>query len=285
MLVSPPRFPDFHSAIELLKETLRDHGRAIHTEKWQGLDIRKKPEAAMIEVYNTAFAVLIYTRDLNSHRQSIQPNLPWADAHFELERVSRDPVNPGTTWKDWPWANRADAFRTEAEAFNHSYAERYWPKFAGMTEGGRLNAPMVEGIDRVIPHSGIRYNYGDLQDVVNLLAKQPLTRQAYLPVFFPEDTGAVHGGRIPCSIGYHFLCRDGKLHITYQLRSCDFVRHFRDDIYLTVRLLLWVLDELAKKDSRWGHIIPGDFVMVIGSLHLFQNDFYTMFPNLRPGNR
>jgi hypothetical protein len=67
--------------------------------------------------------------------------------------------------------------------------ERYWPKYINWAQDEEPQDAMF----------GIRYNYGDLNDVVDLLARSPATRQAVLPVWFPEDTGAVHGERVPCS--------------------------------------------------------------------------------------
>jgi len=112
--------------------------------------------------------------------------------------------------------------------------------------------------------------------VVKLLVSDPYTRQAYLPVWFPEDTG---GGskRAPCTIGYHFLMRDGRLDVNYHIRSCDYVRHFRDDLYLTARLLLWVIDRCRTMDERWMDVLPGKFLMQIGSLHVFRNDYQMLF--------
>ncbi len=262
-------YPNFATAIEHLRGRMVHESFEVHTEKWQGLAVQSKPEAKMREILFPSFQVPILTEELDKLAADIKPNLPWADRHFEEERVSGMPINPGETWRIWPWGHSADKFRTEGEQYNHSYAERYWPKYAGLTPGGKL-----EDTDRLQKQSGIRYDYGDLEDVVNLLAEQPLTRQAYLPVFFPEDTGAVHGGRIPCTIGYHFMMRGGHLHITYQLRSCDFFRHMRDDIYLTVRLLLWVLDRLRERDLKtWNSAKPGMYIMHVSSLHVFINDW------------
>lgn len=131
---------------------------------------------------------------------------------------------------------------------------------------------------------GIRYRYGDLNDVVSLLAKEPYTRQAYLPVFFPEDTGAHHGERVPCTLGYHFLLREGKLHINYFIRSCDYLRHFRDDVYLAGRLCQWIVHQLIVKEAwtgateqaLWGNVTPGTLTMFISSLHVFEGDLPKM---------
>jgi thymidylate synthase len=105
----------------------------------------------------------------------------------------------------------------------------------------------------------------------------PETRQAYLPVWFPEDTGVVHKERVPCTLGYHFIQRMGYLHCTYYIRSCDFVRHFRDDLYLSLRLQLWMLNQLQSirktENFDWQLVKPGMFVFHCVSMHCFENDY------------
>lgn len=242
------------------------------------------------------------SEDLLYHSSQIGPNLPWADDHFELDRVSGEPLNPGHTWAQWPWANKADSFRDEHGQFNHSYAERYWPKLAGLTDQGELSGTrydpdyvkyaadnyvvddkasvdIARGLSADETRKGIRYKYGDLNDVVDLLVRNPLTRNAYLPVWFPEDTGVVHGHRTPCTIGYLFRMRSDRLSIFYDIRSCDFVRHFQDDVYLSVRLLLWVLNQCRARDDKWRSVKPGMFTMHIGSLHIFANDWQKFLEN------
>lgn len=151
--------------------------------------------------------------------------------------------------------------RTENQKFSHTYMERYWPKKAWDAENRPPNGQ----------HFGIRYPYGDLADVIHQLHHNIYTRQAYLPVWFPEDTGAVHGGRVPCSIGYHFLYRNGKMDCTYHIRSCDIFRHFIDDVYLTVGLTDFVVEKL--NDLFGGSTIQlGNLYMNIGSLHCFNNE-------------
>lgn len=264
----------FKEAINETSNQLRDLSYRLRTEKWQGYDLDdSKPETLMHEILNTDFRVPLAREDLDYYRSDIEPNLPWADDHF-IERVSGKPLNPGETWKDWPWSNKADHSRIFDGQFSHTYMERYWPKMAG------IHPDDYE--DSVFVNRGTRFDYGDLKDVINLLANQPNTRQAYLPIWFPEDTGAVHGNRVPCTLGYFFIQRNGFLHIHYPIRSCDFYRHFRDDLYLTTRLLLWVLEELRQRDSgTWKNIKPGMFSMWIGSLHLFHNDYLKLYGEKR----
>lgn len=272
------QYPTFARAIRSLQHQFGQFAEPIHTERWQSIDISKQPAAKMYELINVAFVVPLDSRDYRDYVASIEPNLPWADRHFELERASGHPINPGWTWKEWPWGLSADKFRREGEQYSHSYAERYWPKHAGRfnAEGGVIPAA-VDDAGLPPPNRGVRYNYGDLQDVINLLRREPLTRQAYLPVWFPEDTGVVHGERVPCTIGYHWMMRNNKLHVFYPIRSCDFVRHFRDDLYLTIRLTLWILEQLERLDDRWASVMPGNFSFWAGSLHMFVNDYIKLF--------
>lgn len=259
------RYPDFSSAIGILRDRMRT-APVVHTERWQGLDISKKPEAATHELMNVFFTTPVLSGGLEELVRQVQPNLPWADEHF-AERVSGMPLNPPPSWKTWPWGHSASNFLDARGQFNHTYPERFWPKQANVKPGSITE-----------DHWGIRYRYGDLRDVVDLLQREPLTRQAFLPVWFPEDTGAAHGDRTPCTIGYHFMIRGSKIHCFYYIRSCEFVRHFRDDIYLAVRLQMWMRDQLYRRDpEKFDSLALGDFAMHIGSLHMFRNDFIAEF--------
>lgn len=250
-----------------LDELMKHQSERIHTEKWQGYDISKRPEAEMHEVVDTYIKTLgMNGEDVNEYRNILEPNLPWADDHF-IERVSGEPLNPGETWKTWPWALKADQSRIFHGKFSHTYMERYWPRRAGSN-------PTVEMDGENFGH---RFRYGDLYDVVSLLEREPLTRQAYLPIFFPEDTGAVHGNRVPCTLGYHWIVRDNKINTFYPIRSCDYFRHFRDDVYMTTRLTLWLLQQLRSRNPYWNSVTMGSYSMWIGSLHLFRNDYIKLF--------
>lgn len=290
----PTNYSNFTEVLQHMKALLQHNSHVVHPDHWQGLDISKRPEMATHELSHVSFQVdvarvmgtgLTRTRPaLQVLADDIKPNLPWADNHFN-ERVCGAPINPGAEWANWPGAKSAATFLDELGKFNHNYMERYWPKLAGIPRAG---PPIKTAVDwqnwmtdqdpkgKLLGHHGITYEYGDLDDVVQMLAADPYTRQAYLPVWFPEDTG---GGnkRAPCTIGYHFLMRDDKLDITYQIRSCDFTRHLRDDIYLTVRLALWVMYQCREIDKRWEDVTLGKFTMHISSLHIFRNDYISLF--------
>lgn len=271
------------SAIEDLYDLFQYDSLPVVPTRWQGVDVSKQPAAEMREMLHVNLeADLRGIEDLQYYQNTIQPNLPWADNHFE-ERVCGYPINPGIEWANWPWGVNAEKSLGPTGLFNHNYMERYWPRFAGQARGNdpetyarnlrlHYHAP-------VPPRHGIRHEYGDLAGLVRDLAAEPDTRQAYLPVWFPEDTGDAHKGRKPCTLGYHFIMRRNKLDVVYYLRSCDFAHHFRDDVYLTLRLLHWVLTECRRINPEvWKNVQMGKFVMQITSLHMFINDFRKEYP-------
>ena len=263
---------NFEIIVDCLK-FLMEEAPKVKTEKWQGVQANTDTR----EMRNVCFeADLCDNENLDYHRDVIQPNLPWADDHF-LERVGGEPLNPGVQWAKWPWGSAANKFRT-AEKFNHTYMERIWPKYARRTADGKL-FPKGEDIRKYPsvdprPRFGIGHHYGDLQDLVELLAKEPYTRQAVIPLFHPEDTGISDGGRKMCSLLYQVTVRDRRAHIYYPLRSCDLRRHFRDDAYLAVRMLIWIIQQCRKiNPDTWKAIVPGSLAMHMTSLHIFENDY------------
>jgi hypothetical protein len=197
---------------------------------------------------------------------------PWSEAHFQ-ERVGGQPLNPGESYKIWPYANfnKNTEFRKD-EKFDHSYMERFWPKFAGYAQFDGLGLKNCNEL-RESDNLGIRFKYGDYNDVIQQLTRNTLTRQAYLPIFFPEDTGAKNNIRVPCTLGYLFEIWDGKLDMTYYIRSCDVFRHFRNDIYLAGRLIQHTTNILLLNGID---IKPGELNMKINNLHAFENDIYAL---------
>lgn len=249
-------YPTFTVARQALVNLFENTSYVVHTHNWQGISVVDKPEMAMHEVLNVDFQVPLRPEPREYWQSDIKPNLPFADVHFE-ERVGGKGTNPGEAWKIWPWGNNASKFlEVRGKRFTHTYQERFWPNDLE-DEGGSPE--------------GIRYRYADLTDLVTHLVMDPLSRQAYLPIWFPED--GVCPGRKPCTLGYHFIMRHNYLHVTYLIRSCDFYRHFNDDCYLTVRLLLWLLEQLCERDPEWNRVRPGLFSFHCVSLHMFLNDF------------
>lgn len=271
----------FSSCIFDVEKLMRDGGEVVQTEKWQGTRLEKQPGSEMVELINVSMCCPMPSSNPKFYHSTIKPNLPWADDHFE-ERVCGYPINPGVEWKNWPWSNKARESLDSGGMFNHNYMERYWP-----SDGVRQEP--TETVEEFLAEDkkwslsdtaqmGLRHQYGDLEDLCELLAYESTTRQAYMPIWFPEDTGTTHFGRKPCTLGYHFIVRKQRLHLVYYIRSCDMYRHFKDDIYLTLRLGIYIIGRCRKLNPKtWNHIYPGDFTMHITSLHMFVNDYIHKF--------
>jgi hypothetical protein len=262
--------------------TLYPHHALIERKagQWQGVKDYEEQNMFILRDVNYTLKVPDSTEALIG---LIQPDKEWCDLHFR-ERVGGIPLNPGESYKIWPYANfsEGDSFLKEGMKFDHSYMERFWPKKAGNAQFDGLG---LKGVDtfRDSTNVGIRFEYGDYNDVITQLSENPLTRQAYLPIFFPEDTGAINNIRVPCTLGYLFEIFDGKLDITYYIRSCDVYRHLRNDVYLAAKLLIHtkniLLDNENLKDLECGKLN-----MKIANLHLFKNDIYPLIKREKKTN-
>jgi hypothetical protein len=256
----------------------------VHTGEWQAMDTKASKAHATHELEDVTIFIDPLPRGMDDVVPAIDHS--WADAHF-LERVSGEPMNPAPSHLDWPYAVRGNADHTTGahRKFDHTYPERFWPKHAGIAcrtpEECMGTCSGYHGQNK-----GIRFVYGDLNDLVDLLVHKPLTRQAYLPIWFPEDTGAglaSYGDgqtvRVPCTLGYHFMIRDGRLSCRYYLRSCDIYRHFSNDVYFAAMLTRWVAQEVNRRSAEANGLDMvtrpvqlGRLVMHVTSLHAFVGD-------------
>lgn len=260
----------FEMVHEYIAQLLATFGRRIEgSTHWQGQQIEGKPEMVPVELENVIFEIYM-PETITGAQAQIHPNLPWAEKHF-AERVGGLPLNPPPSAAEWPFAQAGHTQHTNHWGqFSHTYPERFWPKHAGHPTSGHCDAKSCEAG----PQAGVRYQYGDLGDVINLLAGQPDTRQAFLPIWFPEDTGSVKGQRVPCTLGYHFMIREGQLNITYLIRAVDFVRHFQDDVYMAIRLGQWVRSQLWER--QMGGLKMGTLTMHTMSMHCFAGDMHAL---------
>ena len=228
-------------SIKNLRIKLLKFGKVIKTAKWQGKD---NPPEFLELLHVSTFVPMSQT--IEEMIKEADPMLPWANIHFE-ERVGGLPLNPPPSHRLWLRGNEE---YMSGDKFSHSYPERFWSKNL---------------------HSGIRFPIGDLETLIHLLKDQPDTRQAYLPIYFPEDiSAALIGERIPCTLGFHFIVRDGRLDLFYPMRSCDVIRHMHNDLYMANRLALYVKEQ-ANLEVKLGNIH-----FVATSLHCFTNDRYAI---------
>lgn len=223
------------------------NNKKVVSNKWQAQDVNQE----MLELTN-----IFLTMDMVSNPTDLGLqtgcDLPWSEDHFQ-ERIANDPEarNPGREWKNWPYYQHGkddNRFRGDG-FFSHTYQERFYPE-AGCG----------------------RFPNGTLADVIFRLITDKTSRQAYLAIWHPEDQSN-HNQRVPCTLGYWFKVNDGKLDMTYLIRSCDARRHFRNDVYMAQRLAKYVADKLG--------IEIGILTMWIGSFHCFSSDAYSLEQKLK----
>lgn len=102
----------------------------------------------------------------------------------------------------------------------------------------------------------------DQLDIVRRqLLEDPDSRRAVVQLFDPASDHA--GSRdVPCTLGYRFFIRDGRLHMHTTMRSNDLWLGFPYDIFTAT-----VLQELL---AGWLGVSLGDYRHSVDSLHLYE---------------
>lgn len=219
----------FDNSIQMLDEVKRDiikFGRIVKPKSQQDKLIQNNRDYETWEIEKYSFGVLDTTDIFEVVKDG-----NWATKEFD-ERVNMfEPwINPGKAWE---------------------LRKEYWQDYI---HNGKLCYSYNE---RMGPY---------LYDLINLLKDDPDTRQAIL-VLFRQDIDTDHTlgmGRIPCSISYHFMIREGKLDIIYYMRSCDFMEHFRNDYALACMFKDWMAVQVE--------VPAGTTYMDMDSLHIYRKD-------------
>lgn len=227
-------------AIEEIKRDLAEMGILVKPASMQDKIIKGDPNYETQELQNYCYTIL------NANSRDIpNPSQPWADAEFE-ERIHNpwgkgdipNFINPGEAWKLRPevWTE----FIQDDGTMAYTYNERLWQ-----------NDQITRVIDR--------------------LKEDPDSRQLWISLWNPNIDPSHLGGisRVPCSLGYNIQIREGKLNLHYVMRSCDFATHFRNDIYLAIKLMEYLSEKTGYPS--------GDFTHTIFSLHVYRKDIANVF--------
>lgn len=225
-----------NEAFEEIKRDLAEMGIWVHPKTMQDKNVEGNADYETTELQNYCYTILdAKSKDI--------PNVcqPWADAEFE-ERIT-DPktvggfINPGEAWK---------------------LRENVWGEFF---HNGKFGYSYNELI----------WNNDQFNKVINRLKEDPDSRQLWISLWDPERDPDLLGGisRVPCSLGYGFQVREGKLNMHYVMRSCDFSTHFANDVYLAIKLLEYVA-------KLTGYEV-GSFTHTIFSLHIYRKDLKNVF--------
>lgn len=226
-------YMNWNEAYEEIKRDLAEMGINVYPKTMQDKYVEGNEDYATKELQNYCYTILnAKSEDVKS--SSIQP---WADEEFKERINPYGNVNPGTAYKlrEEIW----NEYMHDGK-FAYSYNERFFRN---------------RQLDKIIAR---------LQDDHD-------SRQLWLSVWdLNEDVDKLGGiSRVPCSLGYNFQFREGKLNIHYVMRSCDFNTHFPNDVYLAIKLLEYVAERCNMK--------VGNFTHTMFSLHVYKKDVNSVF--------
>lgn len=162
-----------------------------------------------------------------------EDELEWAEKEF-IERINLKKANPGEAFK----------------------LRKVWEEFV---------------------HDGkFSYTYGErignqAQKVIDVLKDKPSSRNAIVSMWDPTIDSIKMGGkeRVPCTMYYQFLIRNGRLNLIYNIRSNDLMTHWCWDVYLALKLQEYIAKEVG--------VPMGWFIQQVGSLHAYQKDLKGIF--------
>lgn len=99
-----------------------------------------------------------------------------------------------------------------------------------------------------------------LDQVRRLLGRDPDSRQGVIQLFDPERDTRGHRD-VPCTLGYRFFLRSGRLHMHTTMRSQDLWLGFPYDVFVAT-----LLQELM---AGWLGVELGEYHHYVDSLHLY----------------
>lgn len=220
---------------EEIKRDLAEMGLWVHPKTMQDKNIEGNPNYETIELQNYCYTILdAKSKDIPNVSQ------PWADAEFK-ERITK-PI-------DGQFINPGEAYKLREDVWNE------------FLHDGKLGYTYNE----------LLWNNNQFEKIVDRLREDPDSRQLWISLWDPNRDADLLGGisRVPCSLGYCFQVREGKLNMHYVMRSCDFSTHFANDVYLAIKLLEYVAELTGYE--------VGSFTHTIFSLHVYRKDIKGVF--------
>ena len=109
--------------------------------------------------------------------------------------------------------------------------------------------------------------------IINELETDPESRRAVISIY-NNSHKASNKLDHPCSMYVQFLVRDYKLHMIWNMRSCDFIFGLCNDMFCAAMILQLMTNELRESDLNVG---CGTVSFNIGSLHCYERHWKMMF--------
>lgn len=252
------------SAVQEVERDLWEMGLNVHPQTFQDRNIADDPDYLTKEVRHYGFHLQGWKHNELEERGVLDyvygDELAGESAQLYIaqefgDRVSGIPSNPGGAFK-----YRTDVWNEFLHdgKFSYTYSERMAPQILKIVDELRQRPETRQAIINI--HSNIAPS--------NELATGFPASGGMLQVHkvgISADLKNMGGkARIPCSLHYQLMIREGKVDLSYCMRSCDFLTHFPVDIMLALRLQSQV--------AAWLDKGVGMFTYYTGSLHSYAKD-------------
>lgn len=251
-------YMDFKECREEIKRDLAEMGHTVKPKSYQNKIVEGNPDFETKELRNYVYTIIepsiVEVRDFTTQ--------PWADAEAE-ERFCGERLNPGEAYelREELWTE----FMNEEGKQDYTYPERFNPITTNLNS---FQDGKIATVDL--------YQMDQLNEIASELAENPDSRQCYLSIWEPGDLQYIGGDkRVPCTLGYQFMVRDNELHLTYFQRSCDFITHYSNDVYLALATANELAERIYKEGGPLYNI--GSFTHFIGSMHIYNKDIKGVF--------
>lgn len=243
-------YMNLHEAFREVERDLWEMGIRVHPETMQDKVVANDPDYETLELQAYGFQIVPPTGDRITYCQEdldvVFQNRGESEKcsryiQQELaDRLSPYPLNPGSSWETRPHIWKEFIHNGK---FAYTYSERMAPQ-----------------LERIIKE--LRDKPNTRQGIINFHSNI-CPRDRVLPSADLDNMGA-SGGRIPCSMYYQFLLREGAVNMVYTMRSCDFLTHFPIDVSLACLIQGVVASRLGMN--------VGPFTYFTGSLHAYMKD-------------
>lgn len=243
-------YQNVFEAFREVERELFEFGIEVHPQTMQDKIIKDDPEYMTKELRGYSFMIVDWKWDSVEVWKIFSYFWPGIEndldnyLHQEFEDRISYPTNPGNSYK-----HRLSIWQEflHGGKFAYTYSERIHPQLDTILEELRANPETRQAIINI--HSNIC----------------PLDSNRVETSMDILNRGG--GGRLPCSMYYQIMIREGRVDLIYTMRSCDFLTHFPIDVLLALKLQQWFASELGSPVGR--------FTYFTGSLHAYYRDLKT----------
>lgn len=217
------------------KREVKEMGSEVKIETMQDKNIEGNPDYFTRELIGYSYMIVNPSEDKDEMLKAFgqEKNKEWAEEEF-VERISQMKLNPGEAWKlrKEVW----EEFIHDGE-FSYTYSER-----------------MGDQIEKVIEE--LKIHPGSRQGIISIWDRM-------------IDVERFGENRVPCTLFYQVIIRNGKLNMIYITRSNDVMTHWCFDIWLAISLQEYIASKL--------NVPVGNFYQFITSFHGYEKDLHGIF--------